>query len=628
MWRLFVPGRTAYPSGETSMDETTLKKPAAEVRQVLEHYLTTGQKFNDTPDADPGLADFEVKFKKWSADAAASIRRCFDPPAVAERFLKIPRRKGIWREVKIVTRYRNLLHAYEYKCDYIKELKGTMGIYESPTSNAPKHELLTGTTKLSSGHQQTSISVQQEYDVALSYAGEDKAYVEAVAHALRRKSLRVFYDSFEEADLIGRNLIDHLSEIYQNKARLCIVFVSAAYARKPFPRLERQAAQARAMEGDQPYIIPVRLDDSEIPGLLSSVAYVSGKTPEGLAQLIASKLLLTESPGIRTPESPFKGDAVVLRFNSLLEPDMDRFRETLGLFEHWADHMLWSIPVELRVPQQLLQQIDDARAFRSMNGWLAPAISDEARQQFSKFYDEEIPRFFERTIKGIQRLISYYRQLGTERLTFVAKRWLITRIIVLARLLLKMRLVGMPQVQWEPLFAQFGFAWSDWVMHGLPYASFIDGEEQFLWIDTNLRDENLSLRWQRFRLYAPAEFLVMRDHETPITPEQFDGFFAIQLLIGELDGEVAYPLQYFALYPDRLELTVRGEWAIETKHFEQHSTTNSGGKPLFTAVLALRDHVVNEVDRKGLPKGQKEMNIHKIASLFQNRGQFKSILWE
>ena len=93
------------------MDETKLKKPAAEVRQVLEHYLTTGQKFTATPAEDPGLADYEVKFKKWSADAADTIRRCFDPPAVAERFSKVPRRKGIWQELKKVTRYRNLLHA-------------------------------------------------------------------------------------------------------------------------------------------------------------------------------------------------------------------------------------------------------------------------------------------------------------------------------------------------------------------------------------------------------------------------------------------------------------------------------------------------------------------------------------
>jgi hypothetical protein len=595
------------------MDETTLKKPAEEVRQVLEHYLTSGQKFTDTPDADPGLADFEVKFKKWSADAAASIRRCFDPPAVAERFLRIPRRKGIWRELKIVTRYRNLLHAYEYQCDYIKELKGTMGIYESPTSNAPKHELLAGTTKLSSGHQKTSTPVQREYDVALSYAGEDKAYVEAVALALRRKSLRVFYDSFEEADLIGRNLIDHLSEIYQNKARLCIVFISAAYTKKPFPRLERQAAQARAMESDEPYIIPVRLDDSEIPGLLRSVAYVSGKTPESLAQLIASKLLLTEPAGVRSSESPSKSDAVLVRFNSLLEPDMETFRQTLGLFEHWADQMLWSIPVELRVPQQLLQEIDEARAFRSTSGWFASAIRDEARQQFSKFYDEELPRFFATTIKGIQTIISYYRLPGAERLHLVARRWAITRVVILSRLLLSMRLVGMPQVQWEPMFPQFGLIWSDQVKDGLPYASFIDGEERFFWIDTDVRIEGRG--WERFRLYAPAEFLVMRDHETPITPEQFDRFFAVQVLASELDGETGQPLQYLAQYPDRLHLLIRGERAIDTSRFEQHSTINSSGEPLVSAVRALRDHVVAELDRKGLPEPQRKMYLQRISSL-------------
>ena len=598
------------------MDDIKLKKPAEEVRQVLEHYLTTGQKFTDTPDADPALADYEVKFKKWSADAAASLHRCFESPVVTERFSKVPRRKGIWRDTKNVTRYKNLLHSYEYQRDYIEELKGTLGIYESPDTNTPDSELMPGATELSLGQQQTSTPGQREYDVALSYAGEDKAYVDAVAHALRRKSLRVFYDSFEEADLIGRNLIDHLSEIYQNKARLCIVFVSAAYAKKPFPRLERQAAQARAMESDQPYIVPVRLDDSEIPGLLSSIAYVSGKTPEGLAQLIASKLLLTEPAGVRSPGTPSKADAVLLRFNTLLEPDMETFRQTLGLFGHWADHMLWSIPVELRAPPQLLQQIDVARAFRSMSGWFAPTISDEARQQFSKFYDEEIPRFFAATIKGIQTIISYYRLLGAERLQLVARRWVIARIVILSRLLLSMRVVGMPQVQLEPMFPQFGLIWSDQVMDGLPYASFIDGEERFFWIDTDVRSEGRG--WERFRLYAPAEFLVMRDHETPITPEQFDRFFAVQVLASELDGETGQPLQYLAQYPDRLHLSIRGERAIETRRFEQISTVNSVGEPLVSAVRALRDHVVAEIDRKGLPEQQRKMYLNRISSLIRN----------
>jgi pyrimidine deaminase RibD-like protein len=124
------------------MDERKLKQSIEDVRQVLEHYLSNGLKFMDTPSTDPALADYEVKFKKWSGDAASSIRRCFDPPAVAERFLKVPRRKGTWRELKIQTRYKNLMHAYEYQRDYIDELKGTLRICESSATNPERDFML------------------------------------------------------------------------------------------------------------------------------------------------------------------------------------------------------------------------------------------------------------------------------------------------------------------------------------------------------------------------------------------------------------------------------------------------------------------------------------------------------
>jgi hypothetical protein len=174
----------------------------------------------------------------------------------------------------------------------------------------------------------------------------------------------------------------------------------------------------------------------------------------------------------------------------------------------------------------------------------------------------------------------------------------------------------MPPVQWESMFPQFGLVWSDEVMGGLPYASFIDGEERFFWIDTDVRSEGSGAGWERFRLYAPAEFLVMRDHETPITPEQFDRFFAVQVLAGELDGETGQPLQYLAQYPDRLHLLIRGERAIDTKLFEQHSLINSSGEPLASAVRALREHVVAEVDRRGLTEQQRKMYLDRISSLF------------
>lgn len=467
------------------------------------------------------------------------------------------------------------------------------------------------------------------YDVALSFAGEDREYVDAVAHALRRKGLRVFYDLFEEADIAGRNLVDHLSQIYQKKARLCVVFVSHAYASKPYPRLERQSAQARAFESEEPYIIPVRLDDAEIPGLLPTVAHLSKKTPENLSHLIASKLMLTEAPGVRTDEIPTKGETVVIRFISLIEPDMETFRQTIQYFDHWAEEKLRSIPVELRIPETLENQINDAKDFRFNNSWKSDAIGDDTRKQFSDMYDKRIPKFLRDIIKGVQALVHRYTFSRSNRLEFVVRRFLMTRMTILCRILLDHRLVGMPPIKWEPMFSHFSHAWSEWVMYGLAYACFLDGDERFLWVDTDGWDTSTSIIWpqDRFRLYAPAEFLITRNHLDKLTPDQFDRFFAIQFLDLELENEPGQPLLYFAQYPDRLNLSVRGEWAVDTQHFDQHGTFNFGGKPLLESVGKLRQHVLSESNTMYTKDIERELAIHRIRDLFSEREQFDEILF-
>jgi hypothetical protein len=45
-------------------------------------------------------------------------------------------------------------------------------------------------------------------------ARENRAYVEAVATGLQAAGVKVFYDAFEAANLWGKNLVDHLADIY------------------------------------------------------------------------------------------------------------------------------------------------------------------------------------------------------------------------------------------------------------------------------------------------------------------------------------------------------------------------------------------------------------------------------
>jgi hypothetical protein len=131
------------------------------------------------------------------------------------------------------------------------------------------------------------------YEVALSYAGEDRGYVRQVAGALRRKRVRLFYDQHDRAHLWGKDLGEHLHSVYGVRSRFVVLFVSRHYAEKRWPRRELRIAQERAMQqrGEE-CLLPVRLDDTDVPGLSPTVAYVDGTctTPVELASLIVEKL--------------------------------------------------------------------------------------------------------------------------------------------------------------------------------------------------------------------------------------------------------------------------------------------------------------------------------------------------
>ena len=86
-----------------------------------------------------------------------------------------------------------------------------------------------------------------EYDVALSFAGEQRNTAERLAQLVSDSGGRAFYDQYEQADLWGKNLYTHLHEIYNKTARYCIMLISQDYARKVWTSHEREAAQERAL---------------------------------------------------------------------------------------------------------------------------------------------------------------------------------------------------------------------------------------------------------------------------------------------------------------------------------------------------------------------------------------------
>ena len=138
-----------------------------------------------------------------------------------------------------------------------------------------------------------AVNVDVEYEVALSFAGEQRDYVRRVASALNAQGIRVFFDEEEEVALWGKNLVEELERIYMKASHVVVMFVSEAYAQKGWTRHERRSALTRALEERQEYVLPVRFDATDLPGLSPSISFLplKGRAPEKLASQIAQKLI-------------------------------------------------------------------------------------------------------------------------------------------------------------------------------------------------------------------------------------------------------------------------------------------------------------------------------------------------
>jgi len=134
------------------------------------------------------------------------------------------------------------------------------------------------------------------YEIVISYASEDIAYVNQVASLRAASGVRMFFAPFDEPELWGKSLSKRLDAIYRNLGRYCLMFVSDHYALKVWPNFERKVAMERAIQQAaderEDYILACRFDETEIPGMAPDVVYqdLREKTPAQVADLVVSKL--------------------------------------------------------------------------------------------------------------------------------------------------------------------------------------------------------------------------------------------------------------------------------------------------------------------------------------------------
>jgi hypothetical protein len=130
------------------------------------------------------------------------------------------------------------------------------------------------------------------FDVAVSFAGSERKYAEELATILKNGGFSVFYDEFYPEYLWGKNLVDTFDEIFRKRALYCVIFISKEYNDRVWTNHERQSAQARALkEKGKEYILPIKVDDSELVGMPPTIGYVPlSKGIDKIAEMLIKKI--------------------------------------------------------------------------------------------------------------------------------------------------------------------------------------------------------------------------------------------------------------------------------------------------------------------------------------------------
>ncbi len=145
---------------------------------------------------------------------------------------------------------------------------------------------------------------KKEYAVCLSFAGKDRHLAKEFADALHliAPSVKVFYDRNYESRLWGANGADAFHQIYYRKSQFCVVFLSKRYLASDWCNYERQFIVARAKEQREPYLLVIRLDNSEMLGLPPTTIYMDRRSMplDRIAYLLLEKLGKADQRAKRT----------------------------------------------------------------------------------------------------------------------------------------------------------------------------------------------------------------------------------------------------------------------------------------------------------------------------------------
>lgn len=137
---------------------------------------------------------------------------------------------------------------------------------------------------------------KHSFEVAFSFPGEVRDYVESIASELEKEigPNSYFYDNKYKAQLARPSLDKLLQDIYRNRSKLIVVFLCQKYEDKKWCGVEFRVISEIIMERKLQKVMFVRMDESSVEGVFKTDGYIDGRshTPSDVAGFIKERVSL------------------------------------------------------------------------------------------------------------------------------------------------------------------------------------------------------------------------------------------------------------------------------------------------------------------------------------------------
>jgi len=137
---------------------------------------------------------------------------------------------------------------------------------------------------------------KHQFEVALSFPGEIRNYIESVVVELERivGPNSYFYDNNYKAQLARPSLDLLLQSIYKDRAKLIVVFLCEKYQEKKWCGIEFNAIREIIFEKSHDKIMYIKMDEGNVDGTFKTDGYIDGRTHNAkeIAEFIRTRIEL------------------------------------------------------------------------------------------------------------------------------------------------------------------------------------------------------------------------------------------------------------------------------------------------------------------------------------------------